>query len=85
MNHKHLQLIVRRLPDDWAPYGSTPRDGGDGQSWGSDCSQGCRFFLPLAGPLGNDWGACGNPLSHRAGLLTFEHQGCGKFERPGDS
>jgi hypothetical protein len=22
----------------------------------------------------------GNPASHRAGLLTFEHQGCAEFE-----
>lgn len=27
-----------------------------------------------------DWVICSNPESHRAGLLTFEHQGCFKFE-----
>src|ERR1700677_2840088 len=26
---------------------------------------------------------CGNPRSHRAGLLTFEHQGCPAFEPEG--
>jgi hypothetical protein len=34
----------------------------------------------LIGPASLDWGVCGNPRSHRAGLLTFEHQGCGEFE-----
>jgi hypothetical protein len=29
----------------------------------------------------NDWGVCGNPRSHRAALLTFEHQGCRLNER----
>jgi hypothetical protein len=28
-----------------------------------------------------DWGACGNPAIHRAGLLTFEHQDCPEFEQ----
>jgi len=27
-----------------------------------------------------DWGVCVNPASPRAGLLTFEHQGCEQFE-----
>jgi hypothetical protein len=27
------------------------------------------------------WRVCGNAQSHRAGLLTFEHQGCPEFER----
>ena len=26
-----------------------------------------------------DWGVCANPKSPRAGLLTFEHQGCPEF------
>ena len=34
----------------------------------------------LAGPLGADWGVCMNQRSPRAGLLTFEHQGCPQFE-----
>lgn len=31
-------------------------------------------------PLGADWGVYSNPKSPRAGLLTFEHQGCREFE-----
>ncbi|MGH7577399.1 MAG: DUF3027 domain-containing protein, partial [Longimicrobiales bacterium] len=45
-----------------------------------DCSSGCQFYLPLDGELGADWGVCTNPASHRAGKLTFEHQGCPQFE-----
>jgi hypothetical protein len=34
----------------------------------------------LAGQLGQDWGVCANLQSPRAGLLTFEHQGCPQYE-----
>jgi len=44
------------------------------------CSVGCKYFLNLPGYLGMDWGAHINPTSLRAGLLTFEHQGCEQFE-----
>jgi hypothetical protein len=46
-----------------------------------DCSGGCKWYHTLSGPASLDWGVCGNPASHRAGLLTFEHQGCPEFER----
>ncbi len=41
-----------------------------------DCSCGCKFFHPLAGEAGNDWGICSCLESPRAGLLTFEHMSC---------
>ncbi|MGZ9166331.1 MAG: DUF3027 domain-containing protein, partial [Anaerolineales bacterium] len=72
--HEHLHSICRRLPSDFQPYGERERDG-------PDCSSGCKHFLKLPGKLGADWGVCANPASPRAGLLTFEHQGCEKFER----
>jgi len=68
-----LLELVKNLPEDFAPYGTRERTI-------PDCSHGCRFALPLAGELGADWLVCSNPASHRAGLLTFEHQGCEKFE-----
>ena len=71
--HEHLHSICRRLPSDIQPYGERERDG-------PDCSSGCRHFLKLPGKLGADWGVCVNPASPRAGLLTFEHQGCENFE-----
>ena len=71
--HEHLLDIVEKLPSDFQPYGRRRR-------YGSDCSCGCKHFLPLAGSLGMDWGVCANSKSPRCGLLTFEHQGCFQFE-----
>lgn len=36
----------------------------------------CKFYVPLSGTLGADWGVCSNPRSPRDCLLTFEHDGC---------
>jgi hypothetical protein len=71
----HLQLwsVCKKLPDDYQPYGSTER------AHYPDCSSGCLHFVVLEGPAGSDWGICKNAASHRAGLLTFEHQGCLMF------
>jgi hypothetical protein len=71
--HEHLHSIGRHLPSDFQPYGERERDG-------PDCSFSCKHFLKLPGKLGLDWGVCVNPASPRAGLLTFEHHGCEKFE-----
>ena len=71
--HEKLWQIVRRLNTDYEPFGKAEREG-------PDCSGGCRHFIKLAGDVGNDWGVCCNPESPRAGLLTFEHQGCTSFE-----
>lgn len=72
--------VVELDPRDWDGYGLLDRwtEAYEGNS--GDCSCGCRFYLPLAGELGYDWGVCTSPLSHRAGKLTFEHQGCPHFE-----
>lgn len=74
--HQHLLSLVHRLPSDFEPYGNRSRD----EDWGPDCSCGCKYFLPIEGKLGLDWGVCANPNSPRVGLLTFEHQGCPAFE-----
>lgn len=71
--HEQLKGVVRTLPTDFKPYGKRERTG-------PDCSCGCRWFRPLEGKEGADWGVCANPDSPRAGLLTFEHQGCPAFE-----
>ena len=73
---KEIQrLLCERQPNDFEPYGQRER-------WtASDCSSGCKWFHTLSGPASLDWGVCGNPASPRAGLLTFEHQGCPEIER----
>lgn len=83
-----LMPLIRRV-EDYVPYGlNRDREGDediagvpyDEDRYRGDCSCGCRFYAPLAGPTGGDWGVCTNPASHRCGLLTFEHQGCRWFE-----
>jgi hypothetical protein len=79
--HDLLWQLVSKLPTDFEPCGSRRRT----DDWGPDCSCQCKHFLPLEGPLGLDWGVCGNPQSPRAGLLTFEHMGCHFFEESQDA
>ena len=76
-DHNHLLKIVRKTVWDYEPFGSISRKG-EGLP---DCSCGCKFYLPLKGKLGSDWGVCSNAESIRCGLLTFEHQGCQDFEK----
>lgn len=70
--HDLLHLVCMHRPTDFAPYGIRQREA-------ADCSCGCKHYVTLAGDLGADWGVCANPRSPRAGLLTFEHQGCEFF------
>jgi hypothetical protein len=74
--HELLLTLCTYLPTDFEPYGQRSRE----EDWGPDCSCGCLHFLELEWSLGADWGICSNPKSPRAGLLTFEHQGCREFE-----
>ncbi len=74
--HQLLLDLVVTKESDFAPYGKRDREG---EHW-QDCSCGCRHFATLEGPLSADWGVCLNRRSPRAGLLTFEHQGCPEFE-----
>lgn len=69
--HKRLNQCLLRRDTDFKPYGNRERDS-------ADCSCGCIFFAPLQS-IPTDWGVCSNPDSPRAGLLTWEHQGCPKF------
>lgn len=70
---QRLLQVVRTLETDYEPYGKE-------EATGSDCSCGCRHFVRLGSDAGNKWGVCANPEPPRAGLLTFEHQGCAVFE-----
>lgn len=72
--HEQLWEVCQKLPEDHGGYGD------EGRPHNPQCSEGCRFYHPLEGRRGMDWGVCANPRSHRAGLLTFEHQGCPHFE-----
>jgi hypothetical protein len=68
--HKRLLQVVRdQDAHSWVANHELP-----------DCSCGCKWFVELAGEVGLDWGVCSCPKSPRAGLLTFEHQGCKEFK-----
>jgi hypothetical protein len=75
--HVRLFELAKAVESDFEPYGKRVRGGWDS----SDCSCGCRHYAVLGGPLGHDWGVCMNKQSPRAGLLTFEHQGCPEFDQ----
>jgi hypothetical protein len=75
--HEALWAATKLLPSDFEPYGERKRSG---DVTHGDCSSNCRWFHILAGERGSDWGVCANPKSPRAGLLTFEHQGCPQYE-----
>jgi len=73
-NDDQLWQVCRKLPSDFNPHGERKLE-----QWQPDCST-CRWFQPLLRGGVLDWGTCANPLSPRAGLLTFSTQGCEKFE-----
>lgn len=77
--HDHLCEIVRKLPEDYDVWseGKVERWADSDQAY-PDCSMGCKHAQWLEK---GDWCVCSNPESHRCGLLTFEHQGCQKFEQ----
>jgi len=54
-------------PDDWA--------------W-NQCGN-CRFWIPLTGAWGLDWGACSNPDAPFDAQVRFEHDGCGHHQPAG--
>jgi len=73
---EELWDACRRLPSDWEPHGQRKWHGRPEAR--PDCDT-CRWFAGLfhASP---DWGICANPVSERAGLLTFREQGCWQHE-----
>lgn len=77
--HKMLWNVCKKLPSDYEPWGKRSDN-----ERGGDCSCSCRFYMQLFDERHNtwdmDWGICVNPESPRAGLLTFEHQGCPHYK-----
>ncbi|WP_310369208.1 DUF3027 domain-containing protein [Catenuloplanes atrovinosus] len=44
----------------------------------------CKFWFPLAGELGSDYGVCANAQSPFDGRVRFEHDGCDEFDDAGE-
>ncbi|MFG1722055.1 DUF3027 domain-containing protein [Micromonospora chalcea] len=53
------------------------------ERWYDEQCGSCRFWFPLAGELGSDYGACANGDSPFDGRVQFEHDGCDEFEDAG--
>jgi hypothetical protein len=51
--------------------------------WYDEQCGGCWFWIPLAGELGSDYGACANASSPFDSTVRFEHDGCDVFEDAG--
>ncbi|WP_425341994.1 DUF3027 domain-containing protein [Amycolatopsis coloradensis] len=51
--------------------------------WYDEQCGGCRFWFPLAGAFGNDYGVCANANSSLDGTARSEHDGCEAFEDAG--
>jgi hypothetical protein len=71
-----LWEACRKLPSDFEPHGQRKWLGR--RESRPDCAT-CCWFVELFRTW-PDWGACANPESPRAGLLTFREQGCWQFE-----
>lgn len=54
------------------------------EEWYSQQCGSCRFWFPLAGEMGTEYGACANAQSELDGRVMFEHDGCDSFEDAGE-
>jgi hypothetical protein len=73
----HQRWIANRYRDPGSP-------GFDWDKWaGKECMT-CRFYIPLMGILGADYGACSNPDSPFDGSVRFEHDGCEAYSENED-
>ena len=44
----------------------------------------CRWWLPIAGVFGEDYGVCSNPASAFDARARFEHDGCDEHDSAGE-
>ncbi len=47
--------------------------------WEDQQCMNCKYFVPLVGAFGEDYGVCSNEQSIADGTVRFEHDGCDKF------
>jgi hypothetical protein len=75
---------MRQTHERWLANANRHTDDSNYQeAWYFEQCGGCRFWLPLAGPAGEDFGVCSNALSPFDGTARFEHDGCDEFEDGG--
>lgn len=85
MHISHDDKAVRRILARWADDpGRRTNDPAYREGWYQEQCGSCAFWFPLAGRLGNDYGACANGESPFDGRVRFEHDGCEAHEDAGD-
>jgi DUF3027 family protein len=76
-NSEHFKSVHKR----WMARRNRRQESPDYKDdWYAEQCGRCRFWLPLAGEIGSDYGVCSNPKSPFDGLARFEHDGCDVFE-----
>jgi hypothetical protein len=80
LSHEQLWQACQRTPSDLEPYGKRKRLTARQPALMMGDFRGMQVVPHPERTCPLDWGVGGNPASHRAGLLTFEHQGCAEFE-----
>ncbi|MDA0184073.1 DUF3027 domain-containing protein [Solirubrobacter phytolaccae] len=58
---------------------ATDSDGYRDEWYREQCGA-CRWWIPLTGAWGLDWGVCSNPNSQFDARARFEHDGCAAFD-----
>ncbi|MBO0728550.1 MAG: DUF3027 domain-containing protein [Acidimicrobiaceae bacterium] len=69
----------------WMPRRNRRQEAPDYQDgwWVEQCGA-CRFWIPISGALGHDYGACSNAASRFDSTVRFEHDGCESFQQSND-
>jgi hypothetical protein len=68
-DERHLDETTRRWTADF-----------DDSQWRDEQCGRCRFWIPLSGNWGSEWGACSNAASPHDRRATFEYDACAAYE-----
>jgi hypothetical protein len=75
----HKYKVHKRWREQIVPISRVPGTPGYKEEWYNEQCGACKYYLPLTGRFGDDWGVCSNPDSSFDGKVKFEHDGCDSF------
>ena len=74
---KDAKSFFRETHERWMERRSRKQENSDYQDeWYETQCLSCKYYLPLAGEFGVDYGVCSNPKSEFDAFVRFEHDGC---------
>lgn len=73
-----IKKEYEKIHDRWAE--DLFKDVSDEDRWRDNQCGGCRYYIPLEGNRGADWGACSGKESPYDRQVVFEHYGCDAFK-----